>query len=619
MQLVKREFSLHELPEKPTKDVHLTPRSRQACASEGIETSDLVYRPLEEFTDRQLSPRIVKLRYDYFEAKRKDLLGLAIAARDKVLLSKRSAALPRSHSCSDTIVSSGSSQTNDWGMLAMEKEKLARFQEGERKWLENCLSHELKLLRRLEAEDERLTEESEDKSKKMMEESKRLKELNDRRRDIEEQKQRVAEAQQELDREKAKQAFEKHQEELRKLQEREERKKREAHERSLREAERRAQREADMKIQQDRMWREKQEALSVIEKQDKERMDIIDRCKGTVMQKLHARRAAKEERVLKSIAKNRDLERSRKNELVKKLIEDQTRDERLAVVKQEHTEEAAKKSLQLMLRRKIIQDESQKRLEDRREEMLAQQSELERRLKEHEMKKRRHMEFKLELETLREKNKQLNVERQKKKEMYLRELYAQRVVEKDSKVETIFAERQQLWELRRKTALESQKSRDFVKKSIMEMRIKSKIDSKKLESFVTRAIGKMGMPNNVETLLETDRSTSTLNEETHDIASSPPIGSPECAPQVVLETSFPGSEESEHIQDLTEIPQVALTVPIDQTDEESHSYSPLPVARDSADHSRLDPPISTVAETDELPVNPVQQFQRATGDLHNPL
>lgn len=486
MQLARREISLNELPDQPDRSIVLSPRSRQACASEGVDLSELVYRPIEEFADRQLSPRIVKLRFDYFEAKRKDLLALAIAAREKLIQSKPH--FTRSRSSSQTVVSTSVDEKPEWGMLLKEREKLARFQEGEKKWLENCLKHELRLLKKLEAEDVRLSEESRDSSKKMMEESRRMKELNDRRRIIEEQKQKVLEAQQELEKEKAKVAFAQHQQELERMQEKELQKKREAHERSLREAERRMQKETELREQQNRLWREKQEALSEMQKQDEERLEIIEKCKGSVMSQLHARRAAKEERVMKSINKNRELDKKRKEELVKKLVDDQQRDERLAIVKQEHMEEAAKKSFQLMLRRKIIQDESQRKSEERRDEMMAQQSELNRRLREHEEKKKRYHEFRKELESLREKNKQLNVDRQRKKEMYLRDLYAQRVTEKDSKIETLFAERQELWGFRRKMALESQKSRDFVKKSIMEMRIKSKIDSKKLETYVSQVL-----------------------------------------------------------------------------------------------------------------------------------
>ena len=491
MQIVRKQISLLELPERPDRSIQLTPRSRDACASEGIDVSDLVFRPLEEFADRQLSPRLVKLRFDYFEAKRKDLLILATDARNRIVSAKKPVILSRSKSSTMTLASANSVEPHDWGMLAIEREKFARQQEGEKKWLENCLKHELSLLRKLEAEDVRLTEESHDQSKKLADESRRIKDMNDRRRDIEEQKQRVSEAQQELEKERAKKAFSEHQENLRKLQEKEALKKREAHLKSVKEAETRAQKELELKLQQDKMWEEKQQALQQIQQHDRERLRILDNCKNGTMKKLHERREAKEARVVKSIEKNRELEKQRKRELLEKLMADQNRDERLASNKQDLVEESAKKSLQLMIKRKIIQDESQRKLEERRLEMMIHQNEIEKRLSEHEQKRTRYLEFKRELEALREKNKQLNVDRQRKKEQYLRDTYAQRVIEKDSKIDAIYAERQQLWEMRRKIAMVSQKSRDYVKRTIMEMRIKSKIDTKKLESYVSSTLGQI--------------------------------------------------------------------------------------------------------------------------------
>jgi hypothetical protein len=490
MQIEKKKLSLTELPEKPAEIPSLTPRSLESCLSEGIDLRELVYRSLEEFADRQLSPRLIKLRYDYFEAKRKDLLAAATNARERILVSRKGSNL-LSSCAPDPSTYMGSAASLEWGILKIEREKLTRFQEAEKRWLENCLNHELAALRGMEADEERITEETQDKSKKIIEESRRLKELNDRRRAIEEHKQRIIEAQQEVEKEKAKQAFAKHQDDIRKQQEREEQKKREAHDRSKREAKKRMKKENELRKQQDILWQQKQRALASIQEHDRERLQIIDKCKDILMKKLQARRLAKQERVLKSIARSRELERVRKDELVKKLVADHDRDERLAIFKQEQTEESAKKCLQLMLRRKIIQDESFKRAEEHREDMLRQHAELEKRLQEHENKKRRHIEFKQELESLKDKNKQLNVERQKKKEKYLREAYARKVMEKNSKIAKIFVERQQLWDTRKKTALESQKSREFVKRTIMQMRKKSKMNSASIETFVTRALNRI--------------------------------------------------------------------------------------------------------------------------------
>jgi hypothetical protein len=556
MQIARRELSLTDLPEKPDNSILLTPRSRQACMSEGIEISELVFRPIEDFADRQLSPRIVKLRYDYFEAKRKDLLALAVNAREKFLKAKPMGSTPsQSRSSSKSALTSANDEHTNWGMLIREREKLARFQEGEKRWLENCLSHELSLLRKLEVEDLRLTEENNDNSKKLIEESRRMKELNDRRRAIEEQKQKVVEAQQEVEKERAKRAFAEHQQELQRLQEKEARRKREAHERSAQEAQRRIQKETELKQQQDKLWEEKQRALADMQQQDEERLEIIDKCKSTVMEQLHARRVAKEERVLKSITKNRELEKNRKEELVKKLVADQHRDERLSIVKQQHVEETAKKSLQLMLRRKIIQDESLRKTELRRGEILTHQADLDKRLQEHEEKRRRYFDFKRELESLREKNKQLNVERQRKKEMYLRDLYAQRVVQKDAKVETLVSERQNLWELRRKTALQSQKSRDFIKKSIMEMRIKSKMNSKKLEQYVSDVLEGIGGDMRPFALINQSESFDAT-EQSIDITLDPGLAAEE--PVQTVERPTCNSTQIETERAIADINHVAI-------------------------------------------------------------
>ena len=509
MILLKREISLPDLPERPGRDIVLTPRSREACLSEGIDLSEICYRDLEEFADRQLSPRIVKLRYDYFEAKRKDLMVLALEAHEKLLKSRKSASFKRSSSSSRTTIASiSTAEGSEWGMLSIEKEKLARFQQGEKKWLENCLRHEVDLLRKLEADDQRLTEENRDSTKKMAEESKRIKELNDRRRVIEEQKLRVAEAHQELEKEKAKKAFAAHQEELHKMQEKEVERKKQAHLRSLKDAETRALKELEQKEQENKLWAGKQEALREIHQADLERLRIIERCKRGILKKMTDRQSSKQARVNKSIEKNREQENKRKRELLDKLVADQNRDERLAIAKHQQMEESAKRSLQLILKRKIIQNESQKKLESRRQEIVAHQEEIDRRLAEHEQKRNRYFDFKHELEVLREKNKHLNVERQRKKERYLRDTYAQKIVEKDSKIELIFSERQQLWEARRKTALESQMSRDHVKRTIMEMRTKSKTDSKKLESYVDSVLKRIG---------------PAIKEESNDLACAPEI------------------------------------------------------------------------------------------------
>merc|ERR1719208_35894 len=102
-----------------------------------------------------------------------------------------------------------------------------------------------------------------------------------------------------------------------------------------------------------------------------------------------------------------------------------------------------------MMRRKCIQEEAGRRAEDRRNAILETQEETELRLLEHEQKKERYLDFKRELDGLRAKNKEINVERQRRKEEAHREKVAEEVRRKDEKTDCLQSERRRLWMLRR--------------------------------------------------------------------------------------------------------------------------------------------------------------------------
>merc|ERR1719199_1797401 len=96
------------------------------------------------------------------------------------------------------------------------------------------------------------------------------------------------------------------------------------------------------------------------------------------------------------------------------------RDERLAQARALQQEEGAKRSFQLMMKRRCIADEANRRMEDRRNAILEHQEEMEQRLMEHEMKKDRYLDFKRELDMLKNKNKEINVQRQRRREDHRR-------------------------------------------------------------------------------------------------------------------------------------------------------------------------------------------------------
>merc|ERR1719262_1816633 len=134
------------------------------------------------------------------------------------------------------------------------------------------------------------------------------------------------------------------------------------------------------------------------------------------------------------------------------------------------------------MRRRQIQEESARKQEERRNGILEQQEEIELRLLEHEQKKERYLDFKRELDALRTKNKEINVERQRRREEATRENVADQVRRKDQKIDHMNREKERLWQIRRAHQSEAYRAREVIKDEIMKQRVKSNFNAKTLEA-----------------------------------------------------------------------------------------------------------------------------------------
>merc|ERR1719502_2034420 len=132
----------------------------------------------------------------------------------------------------------------------------------------------------------------------------------------------------------------------------------------------------------------------------------------------------------------------------------------------------------------MIQDEAARKAEDHRNSILAEQEGKEARLLEHEQKKERYLDFKRELDGLRLKNKEINVERQRRKEEAQREAVAEQVRRKDEKMEWLQSEKKRLHQIRRATQTEAYRARELVKNEIIRQKVASKFNSKDLTKHV---------------------------------------------------------------------------------------------------------------------------------------
>merc|ERR1712085_11322 len=254
-----------------------SPRSFQACSQEGVAPADLIYKPIEAFAEKGLEPRLVKLRYDFFEAKRRDLLVACRRARDMLIekeTKERTASatgltlqeLSRSKGVSTGVLSALQSDC-----VRQERQKMSQAQSLQLQWLQNCLSHQLHTAKMLEKADTMLAQEEADNTQGAKEHADRVRRKNEERREAEEQKMQEQLAQQKLEREIAKAEFERQLEALEHAKVIQAQRRKEQHLKSVSDQATKdaAEREKDRKKQL--AWAKQQERLEEMRIQDEHR------------------------------------------------------------------------------------------------------------------------------------------------------------------------------------------------------------------------------------------------------------------------------------------------------------------------------------------------------------
>jgi len=481
----KTMISLANFDEGSPQQVINSPRSLQACKLEGVLPSELVFKPVESFQERNLEPRLVRLRFDFFEAKRRDLLAAARRARDTLVAEGKRSGDGNNHQLD--LVREGGVASRDVlalhnvGCLSMEEEKLRNAHKKERDWLKSALNAELKQLQLLEKANTMSQEEGDQEADKQRELSRKMKGMNDERAMDEERKRMEAEARQKLEKQIAKEEFHRQQEQIKHKQLLEAHKAKEVYARQQREAELKREVEMEKERKREAEYQAVESRKSELRALDLRRMDILEQQKQSMQQAMSEKQARRDERIFNSIQVNMEMEQKRREDFEAKQIMEADREERLMQQRALQQEEGAKKAFQVMMRRKVIQEEAMKKAEERRLAILESQEETEYRLLEHEQKKERYLDFKRELDGLRGKNKEINVERQRRREESQRELVAEQVRKKDEKIRVVNIERKKLRDLRRQQQNEIYRCREAVKNEIMNQRVKSKFNSKALE------------------------------------------------------------------------------------------------------------------------------------------
>jgi len=366
--------------------------------------------------------------------------------------------------------------------LKLERDKLLKAQENERNWLRNALKNELRQLKLLEQGQQQLQQDANVEASRMEEKARLMKETNERRAHEEERKAMEAEARQRLEKQLAKEEFHKQQLELKEKAEREAEEQRRIYERQLKEMERKKQTEIEKAQKKEALYREQESRKAEMRAQDLKRQDILEQKRQAFEVAMSEKKEQRDMRIYQSIQANMETEQRRREEFEDRQRKDDAREDRLMQARALEAEESAKKSFQSMMKRRVIQEEAARKDEERRFAILEQQEETEMRLLEHEQKKERYLDFKRELDGLRSKNKEINVERQRRREEATREMVAEQVRKKDEKIDALYTEKKKLHQIRRQAQSEAYRARELVKAEIMRQRVSSKYDSRLLES-----------------------------------------------------------------------------------------------------------------------------------------
>uniref|UniRef100_A0A0G4HX80 Uncharacterized protein n=1 Tax=Chromera velia CCMP2878 TaxID=1169474 RepID=A0A0G4HX80_9ALVE len=310
----------------------------------------------------------------------------------------------------------------------------------ERSWLRAALQAELVKVQRMEREYSYAREEAAANDDKMKEQARKVREM----------------AQKRLRRE-----FEEQQNAMRDKQERE------AEERRRRVE---AQKEAEAKQaewlrqreeQREREYQEQMGRLILMQAEDRQRMETLDRKKHEKTMDLRRKKEEKERMLRDAAEKDAQLQRD--------------------AIQQEQN---AKKQFQLMMKRKLAADEARRKLEDFQNSVLDHRQQVESRLQQHELKRKKYLEFKKELEGLKGRNKEMNIARQQRRENFRREQMAESLALKMAKAKVLEYEKTMLWNERRKVVAESNRQRELVKDRVAHMKEKSNYSARELEEMI---------------------------------------------------------------------------------------------------------------------------------------
>lgn len=462
-------LSLDNFPEHDSGARLNSPRSLKACAVEGINPDDLTYKPMERFAEANLSPRLCKLRFDFFEAKRKDLTSAARRQR-KTLMDTDGKTTDHANL---PVVAAGA--------VKLEHNRFKDALSMSQKWLRNVLRIELNNLQTMTKNAQDAEKGNEEAAQAKKNEAKRQRDMNEARRMEDERKTAEKKAQMDYERQQIRME---HAEKLRQLAIDNERSRLEKKERAERDKEKadahrawqQSRIDAENKEQQDRVDR----AVAMAE-HDRQRQEIRARGDEMMRQKKQAQTNARHVRWASGKNKQEALEQAKADKEADDEARAERRMQRMDEVEAERAADVARKQMHAKMHRDKTKKDNQARLLANKNKILSKMRSDEMRLVEHEQRKQDYLRFARELNQLQEQNKQLNVSRKQAMNQDKMDRLQRDIHDKDQKTANVQAAKQRLWTMRQKAGHYASEQKAQVQGRIMQMRINSKFDDHSVE------------------------------------------------------------------------------------------------------------------------------------------
>lgn len=463
--MLKQSVSVDRLEDFEQRRTVNTPLSLEACHSEGVDPSELLFKPRSAFDDLDLPDYVKDLQYEFYEKRRQETLALVRKKRE--ILAKE--LHTRSQSGSQTLTS-------------------PRF-EGD---LERAKEKHLKFINKIMASEtvasEKMTELQREKAfREELDRRKREEEvLAERKRTEEKHRAEIEAALREKDQEKnsRRQAFRAFKETLMEKQTQEEKereRKRQAEaERQARERERQAKIEQVLAAAQKALLEKEARLLEKREK-DKLRQQRLKAQQDQLRLKLSAQGQAAEKKRLQVLENLQAQLEDRRQEYYRRRQEERLKTERFLAEQRRSLESLRMSSSQRNDRISKTREISERMLEQSRRHILKKSAESDQKVAEQKQKLEQEMEQRRYRDMLKDLKKEMNLQRFRRKQDYIAQQAERRLHEQYRRIDQFGRLKSQVINRRLQLSTENEIKKFAVKESLYQMTVSKKWDFKLLQ------------------------------------------------------------------------------------------------------------------------------------------